>query len=155
MMEQVWLPFETFGRIRNTIRTNKITIVNDRTIISFLQRSDIIIQCIFKHLATAQLYTTLINSMKKINLFYADQYCYKCYRNTGDAHLNYCSLSDQLSFIGCGAEEEFIRIGVPSFSAATAILWKETNKDLLEMQALIIMMDCTELGAQLRCGGSM
>ena len=66
------------------------------------------------------IYDPLINSMEKINLFYADQYCYKCYRNTGDVHLKYCSLCDQQSFIGCGAEdeqldEEFIPTGGPLF----------------------------------------
>ena len=66
------------------------------------------------------IYDPLISKMQKINLFYSNEYCYKCYMNTGNAYLKHCSLCDQLSFIGCGAEgetldEEFIPTGGPLF----------------------------------------
>lgn len=83
------------------------------------------------------IYDPLIHSMERINLFYADEYCYKCYRNTGDVRLHDCSLCHQLSFIQCGAEEdqldeEFICTGGPLFFCCYCYRFKRDFKSIVE-----------------------
>jgi hypothetical protein len=83
------------------------------------------------------IFDPLISSMERINLFYADEYCYKCYRNTGDVRLHDCSLCHQLSFIQCGAEEEqldeeFFPISEPLFFCCYCYRLKRDFKSIVE-----------------------
>lgn len=82
-------------------------------------------------------YDRLIGVRQKINLFYGNEYCYKCFMNTGNAFLKCCSLCDNLSFISCGAEEdtldeEYIPTGPPLFFCCYCTAYKRDLRQLTE-----------------------